>query len=270
MSDIAKIKEVRERTGVGFSDCKKALQESDWDVEAALNYLREQSAVKAAKRSDRTASEGRLAIKVDGSGQRGAIVEINSETDFAARSDRFIDFCDSVVDAVLQDGPDAITDLAGKRDELVQVIGENISIRRAERFETDDGLIMAYLHNNGTVGAMVELSKDAGEETNKDLAMHVTAEKPIVVNSDDLPSSLLEQEREIFRKEALDEGKPEQIVDRIVEGRLNKFKTETCLNEQPFIWDRDQKVGKYLAAKGTSCTRFVRFEVGEGIEAAAE
>lgn len=270
MSDIAKIKEIRERTGVGFSDCKKALVASAWDVEAALSYLREQSAVKAAKRSDRAASEGRLAIKVDGSGQRGAIVEINSETDFAARSDRFVEFCESVVGAVLENGPGIIDSLEEKRNELIQVIGENISIRRAERFETSDGLITAYLHNNGTVGAMIELSDDAGEETNKDVAMHVTAEKPLVVDSGDLPESIVDSEREIFRNEALAEGKPEQIVDRIIEGRLSKFKAESCLNEQPFIWDRDQKVGKYLAAKGTACTRFVRYEVGEGIDAPAE
>ena len=270
MSDIEKIKEIRERTGVGFSDCKKALVASDWDVEAALSYLREQSAVKAAKRSDRTASEGRLAIKVEVSGRRGAIVEVNSETDFAARSDRFIEFCESVASAVLEDGTHVIESLEGKRNELVQVIGENISIRRAERFETSDGLITAYLHNNGTVGAMIELSNDAGAETNKDVAMHVTAEKPLVVNSEDLPASTVENERELFRSEALAEGKPEKIVDRIIEGRLNKFKAESCLNEQPFIWDRDQKVGKYLAAKGTACTRFIRYEVGEGIDVHAD
>ena len=264
MVDVAKIKEVRERTGVGFGDCKKALEEAEWDIEVALDVLRKQSAVKAAKRADRTASEGRLALKISDDGAVGAIVEVNSETDFAARNDRFAAFCDRAVDAVIAKGPDAIQALEDDRNELISAIGENISIRRADRIVSDGGFVAGYLHATGTVGALVELSSNAGD-LSKNIAMHVTAENPLVIRSEELPQDVIDRETAIFKSQAEETGKPANIVDNIVRGKLTKFKAESCLNEQAYIWDRDQRVGAMLAAEGTECRKFVRYEVGEGI-----
>ena len=265
MADIAKIKEIRERTGIGFGDCKKALEASDWDVDAAIEYIRKQSAVKAAKKSDRTASEGRLAMKISEDGKSGAIAEVNVETDFAARNERFTEFCERVADAVLKDGPGALEELDGVREELVQTIGENVTLRRAERFESDQGFVASYLHTNGTVGAMVEMNS-GDQETGLDIAMHVTATDPLVVAVDDIPASTLEQEKSILVAQAKDSGKPEFVVEKMVEGRLSKFKAESCLLEQPFVKDPEQKVGKVLASRTAECARFIRYEVGEGIE----
>ena len=265
MADIAKIKEIRERTGIGFGDCKKALEASDWDVEAAIDFIRKQSAVKAAKKSDRTAAEGRLAIKIAEDGKSGSIAEINVETDFAARNERFTDFCDIVADAVLRDGPEALKALDGKREELVHSIGENISLRRADRFVADEGFVTSYLHTNGTVGALVEMSQ-GDAETGLDVAMHVTASEPLVVKADDLPSSVVEKERAILIEQAKESGKPDNIVEKMVEGRLRKFQAESCLLEQPFVKDPEQKVAKILAQRKSACSRFVRYQVGEGIE----
>ncbi len=267
MSDIAKIKEIRERTGIGFGDCKKALAACDWDVEKAIDHIRKQSAVKAAKKADRTAAEGRLAIKIAEDGKSGAIVEINVETDFAARNERFGAFCDTVVDTVLQDGPESLDALDGLRKELVQTIGENVTLRRADRFasSSDDGFVSSYLHTNGVVGTLVEMSR-GDEQTARDVAMHVTASEPLVVSAEDLPESVVAKEREILLEQARDSGKPESIIEKMVEGRLRKFRAESCLSEQPFVKDPEQKVGAVLKSRNAACERFVRYQVGEGIE----
>ena len=267
MSDIAKIKEIRERTGIGFGDCKKALAACDWDVERAIDHIRKQSAVKAAKKADRTAAEGRLAIKIAEDGKSGAIVEINVETDFAARNERFGAFCDTVVDTVLQDGPESLDALDGLRKELVQTIGENVTLRRADRFasSSDDGFVSSYLHTNGVVGTLVEMSR-GDEQTARDVAMHVTASEPLVVSAEDLPESVVAKEREILLEQARDSGKPESIIEKMVEGRLRKFRAESCLSEQPFVKDPEQKVGAVLKSRNAACERFVRYQVGEGIE----
>ncbi|MCY3860162.1 MAG: translation elongation factor Ts [Gammaproteobacteria bacterium] len=267
MSDIAKIKEIRERTGIGFGDCKKALAACDWDVEKAIDHIRKQSAVKAAKKADRTAAEGRLAIKIAEDGKSGAIVEINVETDFAARNERFGAFCDTVVDTVLQDGPASLDALDGLRKELVQTIGENVTLRRADRFasSSDDGFVSSYLHTNGVVGTLVEMSR-GDEQTARDVAMHVTASEPLVVSAEDLPESVVAKEREILLEQARDSGKPESIIEKMVEGRLRKFRAESCLSEQPFVKDPEQKVGAVLKSRNAACERFVRYQVGEGIE----
>ena len=265
MADMAKIKEVRERTGVGFGDCKKALQESNGDVEGALDYLRKQSAVKAAKKSDRTASEGRLALKISADGCVGAIAEINSETDFAARNERFVQFCEHVIETALVHGAETMPMLENDKNELVSAIGENISIRRVERFETDGGIVAGYLHSTGTVGAIVELSANAGE-LNKNLAMHITSENPLVVNAEELPAAVVQREEEIFTAQALETGKPENIVKNIVRGKLKKFLSESCLNEQSYIWDRERTVGELLKAQGSTCVRFARYQVGESFD----
>ena len=265
MVDVAKIKEVRERTGVGFGDCKKALQESNGDVEGALDFLRKQSAVKAAKKSDRTASEGRLALKISADSRVGAIAEINSETDFAARNERFVQFCDHVIEDALTHGAETIARLENEKNDLVASIGENISIRRVDRFATDTGVIAGYLHSNGMVGAIVELSVDAGE-LNKNMAMHITAESPLVINAEELPPSVVQREEEIFTAQALETGKPENIVKNIVRGKMKKFQSESCLNEQSYIWDREKTVGALLAANGANCLRFARYQVGESFD----
>lgn len=265
MSDVSKIKEVRERTGIGFSDCKKALIEADWDVEQALAVIREQSAVKAAKKADRTAAEGRLAIKIGDDRKSGAIVEVNIETDFAARNERFESFCETVIENVLEQGPTAIESLDQLRQELVHTIGENISIRRAEKFTTTDGFIVGYVHTNGTVGALVEMeSGDA--RVGEDIAMHVTAMNPMVVSEDQLSTEVIEREREILTQQALETGKPENIVEKIVEGRLRAFQKEVCLIHQDFVMDQKVDVKSILKSGNASCKRFVRYQVGEGIE----
>lgn len=265
MVDIAKIKEIRERTGVGFGDCKKALNEANGDIENALDILRKQSAVKAAKKADRTASEGRLALKVLSDGSVGAIAEINSETDFAARNDRFIQFCDEAIDVVLEHGEAAIDMLEEAKNNLVSAIGENISIRRVARIRAKDDFVSGYLHSNGTVGAIVELSQESGE-LNKNIAMHVTAENPLVLTAAELPTAIVEREEAIYRAQAIETGKPQHILDNIVRGKLRKFQAESCLNEQAYIWDRDQSVGKLLDAAGVECRSFVRYQVGESLD----
>ena len=267
MSDIAKIKEIRERTGIGFGDCKKALEACDWDVDKAIDHIRKQSAVKASKKADRTAAEGRLAIKIADDGKSGAIVEINVETDFAARNERFEAFCDTVVDTVLREGPSAMDSLDGLRKELVQTIGENVSLRRADRFEAqaESGFVSSYLHTNGVVGTLVEMA-EGDEQTARDVAMHVTASEPLVVNADDLAETVVAKEREILMDQARDSGKPDNIIEKMVEGRLRKFRAESCLAEQPFVKDPDQKVGAVLKSRNAVCQRFVRYQVGEGIE----
>ena len=269
MSDIAKIKEIRERTGIGFGDCKKALEACDWDIEQAIDHIRKQSAIKAAKKADRTAAEGKLAIKVAADGRSGAIAEINVETDFAARNERFAAFCETVVDAVLKEGPSALESLDDLRKELVQTIGENVSLRRAARFVTATGRVTSYLHTNGMFGTLVEMSS-GDEATGRDIAMHVTASEPLVVNADDLPESVVNKEREIYLLQARDSGKPASIIEKIVEGRLRKFRAESCLVEQPFVKDPEQRVAALLKSRGAVCARFARYQVGEGIDKRTE
>ena len=265
MADMAKLKEVRDRTGVGFGDCKKALEEASDDVEAAIDVIRKQSAVKAAKKADRTASEGLLALEVASDAKSAAIIEVNVETDFAARNELFIEFCAVAVRHVLVAGEAALASLDEQKNELIQAIGENISIRRGARYEVVDGLIGSYLHANNRVGAMVELS--VGDAVlGKDIAMHVTAMNPMVVSGELVPSQIIEREREIFVAQAIESGKPKEIAEKMVEGRLKKFLAESSLLDQPFVRDPQIKISELLATNGASCSRFLRYEVGEGIE----
>ena len=265
MADMAKIKEIRERTGVGFGDCKKALEKADWDIEKALDVLRKESAVKAAKKADRTASEGRLAVLISDDQKRGAIAEINTETDFAARNERFVRFCDRVIEVAIEQGDATIPLLEDEKNELVSAIGENISIRRVATLHTEEGVVSGYLHSNGIVGAIVELSKDVGP-INKNIAMHVTADNPLVVSAAELPEQVIARETEVYKAQVLEMGKPEHIVEGIVKGKLRKFQSESCLDQQAYIWDRDQTVGALLGKEGAKCERFVRYQVGESLE----
>jgi elongation factor Ts len=268
------VKELRERTGLGMMDCKKALTESAGDMEAAIETLRKSSALKAAKKAGRTTADGLLGIRVAADGKRGALVEVNIETDFAAKNEKFIAFVDEVRDALFEaNSSDVATVMAGdleaKRETLVQEIGENITVRRAICFSTADGFITSYLHGDNRKAVLVELDK-ADEDLGRDIAMHITAINPMVVTAAEVPEEVLVKEREIYTSQAADSGKPADIVEKMVEGRVRKFLAEVSLVDQPFVKDGNLKVGQLLKDKGNACRRFVRFEVGEGIEVAAE
>ena len=262
---MAKIKEVRSRTGVGFGDCKKALEDAGDDIDKAIEIIRKQSAVKAAKKADRTAAEGLLAMHVSENGDSGAMVEVNSETDFAARNERFIDFANEAVKWVVKHGDSEMEGLEESREQLVQIIGENVSVRRAVRFVSQGGEVGSYLHSNDKLGALVEI-RGGDAVLGKEIAMHVTAMNPMVLAADQMPEQVLRTERGIYAAQALESGKPESIVQKMVDGRVRKFLAESSLLDQPFVRDPDTKVGDLLEQAGAQCLRFIRFEVGEGVE----
>jgi len=265
LSDMGKIKEVRSRTGVGFGDCKKALEDAGDDIDKAIEIIRKQSAVKAAKKADRTAAEGLLAMHVSENGDSGAMVEVNSETDFAARNERFIDFANEAVKWVVKHGDSEMEGLEEARAQLVQIIGENVSVRRAVRFVSEGGAVGSYLHANDKLGALVEI-RGGDAVLGKEIAMHVTAMNPMVLSADQMPDQVLRTERGIYAAQALESGKPESIVQKMVDGRVRKFLAESSLLDQPFVRDPDTKVGDLLEQAGAQCLRFIRFEVGEGVE----
>ncbi len=262
---MAKIKEVRSRTGVGFGDCKKALEDARDDIDKAIEIIRKQSAVKAAKKADRMAAEGLLAMHVSENGDSGAMVEVNSETDFAARNERFIDFANEAVKWVVKHGDSEMEGLEEARAQLVQIIGENVSVRRAVRFVSEGGAVGSYLHANDKLGALVEI-RGGDAVLGKEIAMHVTATNPMVLSADQMPDQVLRTERGIYAAQALESGKPESIVQKMVDGRVRKFLAESSLLDQPFVRDPDTKVGDLLEQAGAQCLRFIRFEVGEGVE----
>ena len=266
----AMVKELRERTGLGMMDCKRALTEAGGDMEKAIEELRKKSALKAAKKAGRTTANGLLGIKVADDGSRGAIVEINIETDFAAKNEKFIAFVAKVTEQLFDsvDGDLAALsagELNAERETLVQEIGENITIRRGEVLTSAAGGISQYMHGDQRRGALVDLTV-ANAELGRDVAMHVVAINPMVVRSEDVAPEVLEKEREIFASQAADSGKPEEIVVKMVEGRVKKFLAEVSLLDQPFVKDGDKKVSKLLADAGAEVASFVRYEVGEGIE----
>ncbi|MEM7079936.1 MAG: translation elongation factor Ts [Pseudomonadota bacterium] len=266
----AMVKELRERTGLGMLDCKKALEETDGDLELAIEELRKKSALKAAKKAGRTTADGLLGVKVADDGSRGAMVEVNIETDFAAKNEKFIAFVDKVLNLVYEstDGDLAAILAAGvdaERETLVQEIGENITVRRARLLTSEAGGIASYLHGDQRKGTLVALSA-SNNELGRDIAMHVTAINPMVVRSEDVPADVLDKEREIYSTQAQDSGKPEEIVVKMVEGRVRKFLAEVSLVDQPFVKDPNTKVGALAKAAGADVVDFVRFEVGEGID----
>lgn len=268
--NMAMIKELRERTGVGFGDCKKALVEAEWDMARAVDLVRLQSGAKAEKKADRTAAEGLLGLKVEGG--VGALVEVNVETDFAARNPKFTQFVAQAAALVHDVGADGVADrLEPVRRSLVQEIGENINVRRATRLEApNDGLVAGYLHQDGKKATLVSLA-GGDASLGRDIAMHVTAMKPLVLAPDDMPADVMAKERAIIEEQTTREEqaaakpKPPHIVERIISGRVRKFLAESSLLEQPFVKDTSVKVGKLLASAKASCAGFERFEVGEGI-----
>ena len=264
------VKELRERTGLGMMECKKALQEADGDQELAIENLRKASGLKAAKKADRTAAEGVVTLKISDDTNYGVVVEINSETDFVARDDNFGAFAQEVTDAVFNSKQTDIAALMAegleeKRQALVQKIGENISVRRASFLRADGGVVGGYVHSNNRIAVLVQL-KGGNEELAKDIAMHVAAVNPPVINPDDMPAETLEKEKDIIRAQPDMEGKPAEIVEKMIMGRINKFLKENSLVEQPFVKNPDITVGKLAKEGGAEIIAVTRFEVGEGIE----
>ena len=262
----AMVKELRERTGLGMMECKKALAANDGDIEKAIEDLRKNSGLKAAKKADRAAAEGKLRIEV----QNGVafVVEVNSETDFAAGDSNFGAFADSVLaKLVATKETDVAKLMEGELEEarmaLVQKIGENITVRRPAVIEAP--VVGAYLHSNGKVGCIVALTA-GDEELAKDIAMHVTASSPRVVRPEDMPADVVEKEKDIIKAQPDMEGKPAEIVEKMMGGRINKFLKENSLVEQPFVKNPDVTVGKLAKDAGAEIINFLRLEVGEGIE----
>jgi elongation factor Ts len=266
------VKELRERTGLGMMDCKKALAEADGDMDKAIEDLRKASGLKAAKKASRVAAEGVVMTKIADDGNYGVLIEVNSETDFVARDENFLNFAEQVLDAAFSNkSADVASLLEGgledTRQALVQKIGENINLRRVERVEFEDanaGIVESYIHNN-KIGVLVAIT--GGEESlARDIAMHIAAVNPMVTRAEDVPEEVLAKESEIYSAQAKESGKPEVIVKKMIEGRLRKFIAEVSLTEQPFVKDPDTKVGGLLKEAGADIVQFVRFEVGEGIE----
>lgn len=269
------VKELRDMTGVGMMDAKRALVEVDGDMDAAVDYLREKGMAKAAKKNDRVAAEG--LANVSTSGNFAAIVEVNSETDFVSKNEMFQDLVKKIATEIATNKPKSMEEaLALKTDkgtiesELIEattVIGEKISFRRYELVEkADNAAFGSYLHMGGRIAVLTVLDGTTDEEVAKDVAMHVAAINPRYVDESQIPEAELEHEKAILSEQALNEGKPANIVEKMVIGRLNKFKAEISLVDQPFVKDPDMTVEKYVASKGATVRSFTRFEVGEGIE----
>lgn len=275
----ALVKELRDRTGAGMMECKKALVETDGDIESAVEHMRKAGLAKADKKSGRVAAEGIALVETTDDGKRAAVVEINCETDFVSGSDDFRGFASAVARRVLASNPANVEALmampltdGGKsveetRQELVAKIGENIQVRRFVRVETD-GHFGVYLHGT-RIAVLVDMM--GGDETlAKDIAMHVAASRPVCVAEDSVSPDLIAKEKEIFVAQARESGKPDDIIEKMVGGRLRKFLAEITLVGQPFVKDPDTTVGKLLNNKGAEVRRFVRIEVGEGIEKKTE
>ncbi len=267
------VKELRERTGAGMMDCKKALTEADGDIETAIENMRKSGMAKAAKKAGRVAAEGVVIIQQSADKKQSVILETNCETDFVAKDDNFTAFANAVAEVILEEKPASVDDLLqlsinGKtiedqRTELVSKIGENISIRRFMNI-SHDGVVGSYLHGV-RIGVVVDLT-GGDSELAKDIAMHIAASKPVCVKSEDVPETLLEKEKAVFKAQAEESGKPADIIEKMVTGRVNKFLKEVTLLGQPFVKDPDMTVEKLLKSKDATVNMFVRYEVGEGVE----
>lgn len=263
------VKELRERTGLGMMECKKALVETDGDIEAAIDNMRASSGLKAAKKAGRIAAEGIIVTRTAADNSSVMMVEINSETDFVARDDNFLNFANKVADVAFEkreaDVATLMADgLEAEREALVQKIGENISVRRIMFVGGEGSTVEAYVHG-GRIAAVVELKGGSGELA-KDIAMHVAALNPQFVAPNMIPADVLEREKEVVRAQSEGSGKPAEIIEKMMVGRIKKFEAEISLTEQPFVKDADIKVGAYAKKENAEILSFVRFEVGEGIE----
>ena len=265
----ALVKELRERTGLGLLECKKALAEANNDVEAAIEALRKSSGMKAAKKAGRIAADGVVSMRIAEDGGFGVLVEVNSETDFVARDENFLAFVGQVTDAVFESRSDNVDELKSgaieeAREALVQKIGENIGVRRAAVVD-GSGVLGGYVHGNKRIAVLVEL-KGGDQDLARDVAMHVAAVNPQVVSPEHMPQEMIDKERDIFTAQAQESGKPAEIIEKMIDGRIKKYLSENSLTEQAFVKDPDTTVGKLVKAAGAEVVSFVRFEVGEGIE----
>ena len=276
MVTAALVKELREKTGAGMMDCKKVLTETDGDLEKAAELLREKGITKAAKKSGRVAAEGMVEAYISEDEKVGAIVEVNSETDFVAKNEEFRTFVMDVAKQIVKNNPESVEALLAEpamfeegktvNEELIgkiATIGENISIRRFARFETTDGLIEKYIHGDGKIAVLVNMTSGT-KELAKDVCMQIAAARPEFIDRDQVPAERVEKEKEILKIQTMNEGKPEAIAEKIVLGRINKFYQEICLVDQEFVKDPSKKVSDIL--KDSKVLEFARFETGEGIE----
>jgi len=275
----ALVKELRERTSSGMMECKKALVETDGDIEAAIELMRKSGMAKADKKTSRTAAEGAIVIKVSDDAKQAVMVEVNCETDFVTKGEDFQNFANVVADVALSKKPSNIDELQqmvldsgdtvlDTSKKLIAKIGENINVRRNINFANENGHIASYLHGS-RIGVVVDLTGGT-EELGKDIAMHIAASKPICVSADNVSPELIEKEKEIFSAQAAESGKPPEIIEKMVSGRINKYLKEITLLGQPFVKDPDKTVEQLLKEAGCTVNQFTRFEVGEGIEKKTE
>jgi len=262
------VKELRDRTGLGMMECKKALKETDGDIEKAIEEMRKKSGMKAAKKAGRVAAEGLVATKMSDDGSFGVLVEVNSETDFAARDENLGIFVEKVVAKAFESKETDVAklmegELETARGELVQKIGENISVRRI--VQLSDKVVGQYVHGTKRIGVLVALN-GGDVELAKDIAMHIAAVNPQFVKQSDVPEEVIQKEKEIFTAQAEQSGKPAEIIEKMIGGRINKFLAEISLNDQPFVKEPDVKIGALAKKAGAEVVAMVRFEVGEGIE----
>jgi len=276
----AQVKELRQRTGCGMMECKKALVDAGGEMDKAAEELRKSGLAKADKKAGRVAAEGLIVVDMSGDGKSAVMVEVNSETDFVAKKDEFQDFAKAVAASVMRDSPADIDTLMGlpygagadsvdaARRALIATIGENITVRRFAARRSESGVLASYLHGN-RIGVLVELE---GGDTDlaRDIAMHIAANKPVCIDESGVPQEMLDKEKEIFSAQAQASGKPADIIEKMVGGRIRKFLAEITLAGQPFVKDPDQSVGKLLAAAGARVVGFERLELGEGVEKKVE
>ena len=269
------VKELRERTGAGMMDCKKALTQTDGNIEAAIDYLRENGIAKAAKKADRIAAEGLSYIEVKGN--KAVILEINSETDFVAKNEKFVALVKNVANAILAAEPKSLEEALQVQaeggtveaviNEGIATIGEKLSLRRFEVVtKSDADAFGAYSHMGGRIGVLTLVEGSTDEEAAKDVAMHIAALAPKYLDESEVPADVLEHEKKVLTEQALNEGKPANIVEKMIVGRINKFLEEITVVNQKFVKDDSFTVEKFLASKGGKLAKFVRYEVGEGIE----
>ena len=261
------IKDLRDRTGLGMMECKRALTASDGDINKAIDDLRKSSGIKAAKKAGRIAADGIIAVKMSEDDKRGVMIEVNTETDFAARDNSFIGFVNESLDKAFDTDKfvfeEFIVNMEEARHALVQKIGENISIRRVKILSST--VVGNYIHSNKRIGVMVALEK-GDTEVAKDVAMHIAASNPQVVDPEDMPDHLVQKEKEIFIAQAKESGKSDEIINKMINGRINKFLSESSLLNQPFVKNPEMTVGELVKNSDAKILSFSRFEVGEGIE----
>ena len=277
MISASQVKDLREKTGAGMMDCKKVLTETDGDMEKAIELLRERGIAKAAKKSGRIAAEGLVEAYISEDGKVGAVVEVNSETDFVAKNEEFKNFVMSVAKQVVEKNPKDVEDLLAQESidepgktvkevltDKIAKIGENMNIRRFARFESA-GLVEKYIHGDGKIAVLVNMN-GGDSEVAKDVCMQIAAARPEYLNEASVPEDRLNKEKEILKAQTMNEGKPEAIAEKIVQGRIRKFFEEVCLVNQAFVKEPDKKVSQLLKEHNAEVVEFARFEKGEGIE----